>query len=116
MDLPKLRARMREFADQRDWEQFHSPKNLSMALAAEAGELLEIFQWLTEQQSRGVARTPEVLNRVREEAGDILIYLVRLCDQLDVDLEEATWDKVEVNERKYPPSKSRGTAKKYTEF
>lgn len=112
MDVSKLQIRLREFADARDWEQFHSPKNLSMALAAEAGELLEIFQWLTEEQSR----EPRDLNPIRHEIGDLFIYLLRLCDQLGIDPERAILDKLDINEQKYPVSKSKGNAKKYTEL
>jgi len=113
-ELETLRQRLREFSDARDWEQFHSPKNLAMALAAEAGELLEIFQWLTEEQSRELPA--EAKAKVREEIADVLLYLVRLGDQLDIDPAAAARDKLAVNEKKYPAEKARGNAKKYTEL
>lgn len=113
-DLTRLRDSLRQFAADRDWDQFHSPKNLAMALAVEAAELLERFQWLTEDQSRRLA--PADLARVREEMADVLNYLVRLADKLDVDLLAAAHDKVALNAQKYPVEKSRGSAKKYSEL
>ena len=113
MEVQKLIDRLRDFAAERAWEQFHSPKNLSMALAAEAGELLEIFQWLTEEESRNLATQADELRRVREEVGDVAIYLIRLCDQLGIDLEQAALEKIEQNEAKYPVKLSRGNATKY---
>ena len=116
MDLADLRQRLRTFAAERDWEQFHSPKNLSMALAAEAGELLELFQWLTEEESRALVTSGDDLARVREELADILIYLVRLADQLGIDLEQAALDKIAANAEKYPVGKARGRATKYRDL
>ncbi len=110
----RLIQRLREFADARDWEQFHSPKNLSMALIVEAAELVEHFQWLTEQQS---LRLPEEkLAAVEQELADIFIYLVRIADRLGVDLIDAAWRKIEINERKYPAAKVRGNAGKSSDF
>src|SRR5690348_9646863 len=109
--LTLLRDSLRQFAAERDWDQFHSPKNLAMALAVEAAELLERFQWTTEEQSRRLP--PPELARVREEMADVLNYLVRLADKLDVDLLEAARDKLALNAQKYPVEKSRGNAKKY---
>jgi NTP pyrophosphatase (non-canonical NTP hydrolase) len=111
--LTQLRDALRQFADERDWDQFHSPKNLASALAVEAAELLERFQWLTEDQSRKLP--PEELARVREEMADVLNYLVRLADKLDVDLLEAARDKIKVNALKYPVEKARGSARKYSD-
>lgn len=116
MGLAELREALRKFADERDWEQFHSPKNLSMALASEAGELLELFQWLTEEESRALATSTSQLTRAREELADILIYLVRLADQLGVDLERAAVDKLRANADKYPVTKARGKATKYRDL
>ncbi len=113
-DLTQLRDALRKFADERDWDQYHSPKNLASALAVEAAELLERFQWLTEDQSRKLP--PEELQKVREEMADVLNYLVRLADKLDVNLLEAARDKIELNAKKYPVDKARGSAKKYTEL
>jgi len=109
-----LRDQLREFAAARDWDQFHSPKNLAMALAGEAGELLENFQWLTEEQSRHPS--PEILAAAGEEIADVLLYLVRLSDKLGIDPVEAANRKLVANARKYPVEKARGTARKYTEL
>ena len=116
MRLDDLKERLRTFAQERDWEQFHSPKNLSMALAAEAGELLDLFRWLTEEESRLVADSPDKLARVREELADVLLFLVRLADQLGIDLEQAAQDKLEDNASKYPVAKARGRATKYRDL
>ena len=113
-ELEALREKLREFADARDWNQFHSPKNLSMALAAESGELLEIFQWLTEEQSR--ALDPKAQAKATEEIADILLYLVRLGDRLGIDPVAAAQQKLVENGRKYPVEKARGKATKYTEL
>jgi NTP pyrophosphatase (non-canonical NTP hydrolase) len=112
--LAELQARLREFAAVRDWNQFHSPKNLSMALAVEAAELLQEFQWLTEQQSRELDF--EKRERVRLELADVFVYLLRLADILSVDLLNAASDKMAINERKYPAERVRGDARKYTEY
>jgi dCTP diphosphatase len=112
--MEKLIKKIREFADERDWEQFHSPKNLSMALAVEAGEILEHFQWLTEEESRSL--DTKTLNKVKEEIGDVQIYLARLADQLGFSPLQAAHEKLEQNQKKYPASKSKGSAKKYTEL
>jgi len=112
--MEELVKKLRAFAEERDWDQFHSPKNLSMALAVEVAELIEHFQWLTEEQSRNLK--PETLKQVREEIGDIQIYLSRLADKLGISPLEAALDKLEINREKYPPEKARGTATKSTEF
>jgi NTP pyrophosphatase (non-canonical NTP hydrolase) len=112
--LTELRDSLREFAAQRDWDQFHSPKNLASALSVEASELLEIFQWLTEDQSREL--TPEQHAHAREEMADVLNYLVRLADKLGVDLLQAAREKIGQNALKYPAEKSRGSMKKYSEL
>jgi NTP pyrophosphatase (non-canonical NTP hydrolase) len=112
--LIELTGTLREFARERDWEQFHNPKNLAMALAAESGELLEQFQWLTADQSE--QPDPSRLARVAEEMADVLFYLVRLADRLEINLQEAAADKLEVNRRKYPADRVRGDARKYDEY
>jgi NTP pyrophosphatase (non-canonical NTP hydrolase) len=99
--LEELRTRLRSFARARDWEQFHNPKNLAMALAGEVGELLEILQWLTPEQAAMVMDS-ERADDVRDELADVLIYLVRLADVLDVDLAKAATSKIERNETRYP--------------
>ena len=113
-DLDTLTRRLREFADARDWEQFHSPKNLTMALSVEVAEIVEHFQWLTEEQSNDLPE--QTLDKVETELADTLLYLVRLADKLDIDLLEAARRKIEINEQKYPVEKSRGNAKKYTDL
>ena len=114
IDLNTLKLRLREFADSRDWNQFHSPKNLSMALSVETSEIIEHFQWLTEEQSKNLPQ--KTLDEVATELADTLLYLIRLADKLDVDLLTAAQNKIELNELKYPISKAKGNAKKYTEF
>lgn len=113
-DLDTLKHRLREFADTRDWNQFHSPKNLCMALGVEVAEIAEHFQWLTEEQSKNL--TQDKLAEVATELADSLLYLLRLADKLDIDLLAAAFRKIEINKQKYPVDKSRGNAKKYTEF
>lgn len=107
----ELAARLAEFARERDWDQFHSPKNLAMALAGEAGELIEHFQWLTEEQSRNLP--PVTRDAVALEMADVLLYLVRLADKLGVDLVAAADRKIALNAEKYPAAGFRGSARKY---
>jgi len=113
-DLLMLRDKLRAFAKARDWDQFHSPKNLSMALMVEVAELMEHFQWLTEAQSGNLSAESKTV--VAEELADILLYLVRLADKLEVDLPEAALHKLEKNAAKYPAEQVRGSAKKYSEY
>ena len=112
--LIRLRDALRAFAAERDWDQFHSPKNLATALAVEAAELLEPFQWLTDEQSRDLPA--ETRAAVEQELADVLLYLVRLADRLGVDLEQAAADKIARNGEKYPADKSRGSSRKYTQL
>ncbi len=114
MDLSELAQKLRNFAQERDWEQFHSPKNLSMALSVEVSELVEHFQWLTEEQSSGLEA--EEISDVAEEIADIQIYLTRLADRLGVDIEDAVMKKLAVNASKYPVAKAHGNALKSTKF
>ena len=111
-DLQSLRDQLRTFAAERDWDQFHSPKNLAAAIAVEASELLEHFQWLTEAQSQQLP--PETLGEVRAEVADVLLYLIRISDKLGIDLIEAAKAKILLNAEKYPVEKARGSSKKYT--
>ena len=113
-DLESLRDQLRTFASERDWDQFHSPKNLAAALAVEASELLEHFQWLTEAQSQQLP--PETLNEVSNEVADVLLYLIRISDKLGIDLIAAANAKIVLNAEKYPVEKARGSSRKYTEF
>ena len=109
-----LRNKIRRFSEERDWDQFHSPKNLSMALAVEASELMEHFQWLTEQKSKRLDGKKK--DSIEDEIGDVLIYLLRLSDKLGIDLLAAGDKKLTKNAAKYPVHKARGNAKKYTEL
>lgn len=113
-ELDAIKQQLRAFAQARDWEQFHSPKNLAMALIVEAGELVEQFQWLTAEQAAALPSDKQ--EAVRQELADVLLYLVRLADVLNVDLIEAAHDKIALNDRKYPAEKVRASAKKYTEY
>ena len=109
MDIKEIQDKLARFAEERDWNQFHSPKNLAMALTSEVGELNELFQWLTEEQSNNVDN-----NEVRQEIADIFIYLLRLSDKLDIDIEEAVKEKIEINAKKYPIDLAKGNAIKYS--
>lgn len=112
--LPPLVDALRAFAAARDWEQFHTPKNLACALSVEASELLEHFQWLTEAQSQSL--TPDKTAEVAAEAADVFLYLLQLCDKLGIDLIASAQAKMLVNAQKYPVDAARGTAAKYTEL
>jgi NTP pyrophosphatase (non-canonical NTP hydrolase) len=112
--MDELIKKLRLFAEERDWEQFHSPKNLAMALAVEVGEILEHFQWMTEDQSRNLE--PKIIKKIAAEIGDVQIYLARLADQIGICPIDAANRKLKENRKKYPIEKSKGSAKKYTEF
>lgn len=114
MDLQELKMALRAFIGERDWQRFHSPKNLSMALAVEVAELMEHFQWLNEEESRSLPAAKH--SAVRDELADVLIYLTRLADELDIDLLEAAQHKLADNRRRYPADKVRGSAKKADEY
>lgn len=112
--MNKLRSRLRTFTKERDWEKFHSPKNLAMALSVEASEIVELFQWLTEEESYNLA--PEKLQKLKEEIGDVMIYLTKLSDKFGIDPIKAAREKIEINEKKYPADVVKGKAKKYSEY
>lgn len=113
-DLQELQRAIRRFAEERDWEQFHTPKNLATSVAIEAAELLEHFQWLTDAQS---AELPEERReQVGHEIADVLIYLLRLCDRLGIEPVEAAHRKLDINAKKYPVDRARGSIRKYTEL
>ena len=112
--LDDLNAQLLAFARERDWEQFHSPKNLSMALAGETGELLEHFQWLSEDASRKLSTGKK--DEVALELADILIYLIRLGERLDIDLVEAAYRKLAINKARYPKDRVRGDARRAEEY
>jgi dCTP diphosphatase len=111
LDIPRLQGRLRDFVQDRDWHRYHSPKNLAMALSSEAGELLDLFRWLTEDES---AHLPEEdLREAALEIADLQIYLLRLADVLGVSLAQVVEDKMTINEARYPAELSRGNAIKY---
>lgn len=112
MNIDEIQARLADFAKERDWEQFHSPKNLSMALAGEAGELLEVFQWLTEEQSQRSSLTEDQLASATDELADVLIYALRLADRLDINLEDAITTKIRKNALRYTVEVAKGNAAK----
>jgi dCTP diphosphatase len=116
IDYGALSEALLRFAVDRDWEQFHSPKNLVMALTGEAGELAEVFQWMSEEASREAARNPSTAVAVRQELADVLLYVIRTADVLGVDLNEAVAEKLRLNAEKYPVATARGTSKKSTEL
>lgn len=113
-DLESIRAKLQEFVEDRDWGQFHSPKNLVMALVGEVGELVEHFQWLTQEQSYELPQDKK--NAVSEELADIQIYLILLSGKLDIDLLPAVAEKINKNRKKYPVDKARGSSSKYTDL
>ena len=110
----KLRERILEFRDKRDWKQFHTPKNLAAGLSVEAAELLETFLWKTPEES--CRPTKKELQDLKEEIADVFVFLIYLCEELGIDLFEVTDKKINVNEKKYPVDKSKGNATKYTEL
>jgi len=113
VDVAKLAASLQRFADDRDWQQFHSPKNLILALTGEVGELCEIFQWMNDADSLSAAKDDEIGQAVKDELADVLMYLVRLSDVLGIDLNEAVTQKLASNGEKYPVNKARSSSKKY---
>ena len=108
MDIKEIQNNLAKFADERDWDQFHSPKNLVMALTSEVGELNELFQWLTEEQSKNVDN-----DEIKQEIADIFIYILRLADKLNINIENAVKEKMEINAKKYPVDLAKGNATKY---
>jgi dCTP diphosphatase len=116
LEIEKMKHFFRHFAREREWECFHKPKNLAIALAVEAAELMEIFQWLGEDQSLHVKNDPQKLQAVKDEVADVFIYLLRLTDCLEIDLSSAFWEKMEKNRKKYPPAKCKKLASKLRNF
>jgi dCTP diphosphatase len=112
--INQLTRKLRDYADARDWQQFHSPKNLAMALSVEAAELVEIFQWLTEAQSQELST--EQRQQTEHEIADIFLYLLRMADRLDIDIVDVAKKKILVNETRYPAERVRGSSKKYTAY
>jgi len=114
--IQQLKDRIASFAREREWEQFHSPKNLSMALAVEAAELMELFEWKTEEETVGIRGDRKTLRRVREEVADVAVYLLNLCNRLNIDLAIAIIEKLAQNARKYPVEVAKGKSTKYTDL
>lgn len=116
MNIKELQDRLQYFTDERDWDKFHTPKNLIMALCGEVGELTEIFQWLTEEEAKAIVKDTRKMEQVEEEIADIQVYVLRLAHKLGVDIERAIEKKMHKNAEKYPVHLARGNAKKYTEY
>lgn len=115
IDVERLAEQLEQFATERDWGQFHSPKNLVMALTGEVGELNEIFQWMPEEASKEAGRDPQTAQAVQDELADVLLYLVRLSSMLGVDLDAAVQQKLKANALRYPADKVRGSSKKHSQ-
>ena len=107
-----LKKQIKDFIQARDWEQYHAPKNLAMAMSVEAAEIVEIYQWKENDQTL----TPEEVEELRQEIGDVLVYLLELADKYGIDIIQAAKDKMVLNEKKYPVEKVKGKAWKYTEY
>lgn len=113
-EIEELQAALRQFAEDRDWGRFHTPRNLAASLSIEAAEVLEHFQWLTDEQSRQL--TEEQRLKVGHEIADVLLYLLQLSDKLGIDPLEAAREKLAINAAKYPVDRAKGSSRKYTEF
>lgn len=116
LNLERIRSAIRTLVEERDWQKFHTPKNLTMALSGEVGELCEIFQWLTEDEAQSIQSDPKKAEQLRDELADIFYYTLRIADVLSVDLEAAFWAKLNKTRKKYPVELARGNATKYTDF
>jgi len=116
IDIDKLKSTLADFVKVRDWEKFHNPKNLVMALAAEAGELLEIFQWMSEKDSLKSYKSAVIKEKTSHELADIMFYLVHIACSMNINLSEALQDKLLINNMKYPVDRVQGSAKKYSEY
>jgi NTP pyrophosphatase (non-canonical NTP hydrolase) len=116
IDIDQLKKILQDFAEAREWGQFHHPKNLAMALASETGELLEIFQWMSETEAKQARHDGVIKEKTSHELADIMLYLIRLADSLEINLSHALFEKLELNHQKYPADRVRGSAKKYTEY
>ena len=112
--MKELLVKIRDFAQKREWDQFHSPKNLATALSVEVAEVVEHFQWLTPEESNSLPAAK--IKKIKEEIGDVMIYMVRLADRLGIDPVQAAEDKMRINEKKYPVEKAKGVADKYTDL
>ncbi|MBY0518754.1 MAG: nucleotide pyrophosphohydrolase [Bacteriovoracaceae bacterium] len=115
LDTAQIQEKISQFAREREWEKFHTPKNIAMALTVEASELMEQFQWLTAEEANSVMSS-EKAQAVKHEVADVAVYLLRLCDLLKIDLQSAIEEKIQLNAKKYPIEKSKGHARKYDEL
>lgn len=116
LDLEKIDKELTQFAADRDWDQYHSVKNLAMALSVECAELVEIFQWMKEEESNRVKEDPVAMERLRDEVADVFLYLMRIVQKTDMDLEAAVMAKLKKNAEKYPVEKAKGSSKKYNQL
>ncbi len=116
VDLVKINSEIETFITERDWDQFHSVKNLAMALSVESAELLEIFQWMTENQSNGVKTDFKTYAKLQDEVADVFVYLMRIVSKTEIDLETVVLNKIKKNAEKYPVDKSKGNSKKYSDL
>jgi len=116
IDINQLKLLQQEFSQVRDWEKFHTPKNLAMALTCESAELLELFQWLSEDESRAAHEDPTLKEKTSQELADIMLYLIRIADLMKINLNEAIRNKIAHNNKKYPAERVKGSAKKYDEY
>lgn len=116
LDIKEMQEFSQKFVKERDWEQYQTPKNVAMGVSIEASELMEIFQWLTDQQSYDIKNDPKKKGEIADEIGDILHYLIRLSSLLDIDLNEAFWNKIKKTEAKYPVDLVKGKKEKYTAY
>ncbi len=114
--MPRIHQEIETFIKERDWDQFHSVKNLAMALSVETSELVEIFQWMNEEKSNLVKNDPAIKAKLQDEVADILFYLLRISEKAEIDLESAILQKIKKNAEKYPVEKARGNSKKYNEL
>ena len=116
LDIESMRQKIREIAKERDWDQYHTPKNLAISLSLEASELLEIFQWLNDPQVAAIQNDPKKMEAIRDELSDVLYWLLRLSDVLSIDLNSAFWAKMQKNIEKYPVHLCKGKSTKYTDL
>jgi dCTP diphosphatase len=116
LDIDLIKKDFRNFVNEREWSQYQTPKNIAMAMSVEASEIVEIFQWLTEQESFDTKNNPEKKQDISYEIADVILYLIRLSDLLDINIAQAVKQKFEINKAKYPVDKVKGSSKKYTEY
>lgn len=116
LDIQRIQEAQREMVKEREWEKFHTPKNLAVAATVEASELAEVFQWMTDEESLNVVNNPKKMQAIRDEIADVLFYLLRISDILKIDVDKAFWEKFEKSKAKYPVEKSKGNSTKYNEF